>query len=122
MHLVDLVVFNSYFDLVQPFTFYNEICYFSVCEQKFAKFFMSFQKAQVSFLSNFTSIFGAIKHYSSVLLLAQTYTLVNSSLSKCKFLRFWNARVTIIQIPHANCELINQFLFKFCFILHCHDT
>ena len=35
---------------------------------KFAKFLMSFLKVQVSFPSNFASIFSAIKHNSSVLL------------------------------------------------------
>ena len=34
---------------------------------KFVKFLMSFLKAQVSFPSNFASIFSAIKHNSSVL-------------------------------------------------------
>ena len=46
-----------------------------------------------------------------VIFLAQTlYTLFSSS------------RVKIRQIPHVNFELTRQFLFKFCIILHCHDT
>ena len=90
---------------------------------KFAKLLMLFCKAQVSFPSNFASIFSAIKYNSSILFLAQTlYTLVKSNLLKCKFLRFSSARVKICQIPHVNFELTSQFLFKFCIILHCHDT
>ena len=84
---------------------------------------MSFLKAQVSFPSNFASIFSAIKHNSSVLCLAQRlYNLVKSSPLKCKFLRFSSAQVTIRQILHVNSELRSQFLFKFFIILHCHDT
>ena len=84
---------------------------------------MSFLKAQVIFPSNFASVFSAIKHNSSILFFAQTlYTLVKSSLLKCKFLRFSSARVKTRQIPHVNFELTSQFLIKFCIILHCHDT
>ena len=83
---------------------------------------MSFQKVQVSFPTNFASIFSVIKHNSSLLFLAQTYTLVKSSPLKCKFLRFSSARVTIRQIPHVNSELTSQFLLKFFIILHCHGT
>ena len=55
--------------------------------------------------------------------LAQTiYTLLNSSPLKWQSLRLSNARVKIHQIPHVNFELTSQFLFKFCIILHCHDT
>ena len=55
--------------------------------------------------------------------LAQTlYVLFKRSPLKCKFLRFSSARVKICQIPHVNFELTSQFLFKFCIILHCHDT
>ena len=84
---------------------------------------MSFLKAQVIFPSNFASIFSAIKHNSSILFLAQTlYTLVKSSLLKCKLLRFSTAWVKICQIPHVNFELSSQLFSKFCIILHCHDT
>ena len=55
--------------------------------------------------------------------LAQTfYTLVQSSLLKCIFLRFSSARVKTRQIPHINFELTSQFLIKFCIILYCHDA
>ena len=50
------------------------------------------------------------------------YNLVKRSPIKCKFLRFSSAPVKICQIPHVNFELTSQFLFKFCIILHCHDT
>ena len=49
----------------------------------------SFLKAQVSFPSNFASIFSAIKHNSSVLFLAQTlYSLVKGSNKRASFLHF----------------------------------
>ena len=84
---------------------------------------MSFLKAQVSFPSNFASIFSAIKHNSPIHILAQTlYTLFKWSPLKCKFWRFSSAPVKIRQILYVNFELTSQFLFKFCIILHCHDT
>ena len=55
--------------------------------------------------------------------LVQTlYTLFKSSPSKCKFLRFSSDRLENHQISNADFELVNQFLFKFCIILYCHDT
>ena len=90
---------------------------------KFAKFLISFLKTQVIFPSNFPSVFTAIKHNSFILFLAQTlYNLFKSIPLKCKFLRFSSAQVKIHQIPHVNFKLTSQFLFKFCIILHCHDT
>ena len=87
---------------------------------KFAKFLMSFLKAQFSFPSNVASVFTAIKHNSPILYLAQTlYTLLKKSPLKCKFMRFSSAWV---KISHVNFELISQLLFKFCIIRHCHDT
>ena len=75
------------------------------------------------FSSNFASIFSAIKHNSSVLFLAQTlYALVKRSPLKGKFLRFSSAWDKTCQIPHVNFPLTSQFLFKFCIILHCHNT
>ena len=85
---------------------------------------MSCQKVQVNLPSNFTSIFSAIKHNSSVLFLAQAlYTLVKSSSLKFKFLRFSSARVKICQISHINFELTSQVLFSFAsfFILMTHN-
>ena len=74
------------------FWFSDVICW------KFAKFLKSFLKAQVSFPSIVSSKFISIKHNSSILFLTQTlYTLVKSSLLKCKFLRFWSARVKFVK-------------------------
>ena len=96
---------------------------FQVLWCKFSKSLMSILKVQISFPSNFASIFSVIKHNFSTLFLAQTlYTLVKSNLLKCKCLRFSSTRVKICQIPHVNFELTNQFLFKFWIILYCHDT
>ena len=86
---------------------------------------MSFQKVQVSLSSNFTSIFSAIKHNSSVLFLAQVlYTLVKSSSLTFRFLRFSSARPKIHQIAQVNFELTSEFLFKFAsfFILKTHNS
>ena len=92
------------------------------CERKFAKVFISFQVAQVSFPSKFASVFSAIKHHSSVLLLAQKfwsrkkiyiyiYTFVKTSRLMCKYLRFLSAYGKTCQISHVNFELKNRFLF-----------
>ena len=92
------------------------------CERKFVKVFISFLVAQVSFPSKFASVFSAIKHHSSVLLLAQKfwskkkiyiyiYTFVKTSRLMCKFLRFLSAYGKTCQISHVNFELKNRFLF-----------
>ena len=90
---------------------------------KFARFLMSFLKAQVSFPSNVVSKFSAVKQNSSILFLAQTlYIFFKTKSLKCKFFRFLSALAKTCQIPHVNFELLSQFLFKYCIILHCHDT
>ena len=95
--------------------------YFSLC--KFVKFLMSFLKAQVIFPSNFTSIFSAIKHNSSAFFFCSNIVYFGQrSPLKCKFLRFSSAWVKICQTPHFSFEMTSQFLFRFCIILHCHDT
>ena len=83
---------------------------------------MSFLKAQVSFPSNFASIFSVIKHNSPIPLLAQTlYALVKSSLLKRKFFRFSSARIKIRQISYVDFETTSQFrLFRFFIIIQCH--
>ena len=61
--------------------------YFSLCI--FARFLVSFLKAQVNFPLNFASIFSAIRHNSSVLFLAQTlYTFVKGVNQRAIFLDF----------------------------------
>ena len=83
---------------------------------------MSFLKAQVSFPSNFASIFSAIKHHSFVLFLAQIlYTLVKKGPLKCKCLRLSNTWVKIRQIPHVSFETTSQFLSKFRITLQRHE-
>ena len=104
---------SSAFNWVLQFYFLKWNCYFSVCQQKFLESTSQF----------FASIFSATKHNSSILFLAWAlYALIKSSLLTCKLLWFSSARVKICQIPHVNFELTSQFLFKFCIILHCHDT
>ena len=76
--------------------------------QFFFKFCISLQCHQTKLLYTF---------------LAQTlYTLFKRNLLKCKFLRLLRGLVKICQILHVNFETTSQFLFKFCIILHCHDT
>ena len=89
---------------------------------KRAKFLMPFSKAQVSFYSNFASIFRVSWKILLCTFLAQTlYTLVTRSPWKSKLFRLSSAWVKIRQIPHVNFKMISQFLFNFCVILHCHD-
>ena len=107
---------SSAFNWVLPFYFQKWNRYFSACKRKFlessSQFFfkccINLQCHQIKLLYTF---------------LAQAlYTLVKSSLLKCKFWGFSSARVNIRQIPHVNFELTSQFLVKFCIILHCHNT
>ena len=80
-----------------------------------------FFKPQVSFSSNFSSLFSVV--YSSVLFSAKTlYTLFKRSPLKCKFLKLMSVWVKIHQIPSVNFETTSQFPFKFCIIFLCHDT
>ena len=61
---------------------------------------MSFSKSQVSFSSNFASLFTIMKLGT---FLGQTlYTLLERSLLKCTFLKYLSSRVKIRQIPHVN--------------------
>ena len=87
---------------------------------------MLFLKAQVSFLSNFASIFNVIKHNSSVLFFSSNNILYDALIKKiplkCKFLRLSGAWVNIHQIPCVNFEKTTQVLLNFWIILHCHDT
>ena len=41
---------------------------------------------------------------------------------KCKFFGLSSARVKIREIIRVNFETTNQFLFKFCLILQCHEA
>ena len=64
------------------------------------QFLVSFLEAQVSFLSNFASIFSAIKHNSSTLFLAQTlYILCLRIQLKSIFFRVKSFRVKILKWP-----------------------
>ena len=67
---------------------------------KFAKFLVSFLKAQVSFPSNVASIFGAIKNNSPILFLAQALcTLVSAS--------FWDFRVVRSKFVKFSMSILN---------------
>ena len=90
---------------------------------KFSKFLLSFLKAQVSFPSNFASIFSAIKHNTSVLFFSSNIIYFGQwKQLKRKFLGFTSAQVEVRQIPHVNFKMAIQFFFKFWIIFCCHDT
>ena len=88
------------------------------------KFFMSFYKAQVSFPSNFASIFSAIKHNFSLPFLAQIlYTLVKNSQSA----NFWDFRVLGSQfvkffMPVLNWQVHSTSNFSTFFIAVTHNS
>ena len=71
------------------------MCYFRLC--KFAKFFMSFLKAQVSFPSK-SSVSSNI---TPLQLKVYIICIGQRSQLKSKFFRFLSARVKIHQIPHV---------------------
>ena len=71
---------------------------------------MLFSKPQVSFSSNFASISSFTKD-----------TFHGIDQSKCKFLRILSAWIKIHQIL-LSFETTNQFFFKFCINLQCHET
>ena len=90
---------------------------------KFAKFLMSFLKAQVSFPSDVASIFSAIKQNSPIFFLAQRLcTLFKRSSWKCKFLIFSSAQVKIRQIPHVIFETTSKFSFRCCINIQFHQA
>ena len=110
---------SSAYNWVLPFYFQKWNRYFSACKRKHGK-----QKESTSQFF-FKCCINLQCHQIKLLytFLAQAlYTLVKSSLLKCKFWGFSSARVNIRQIPHVNFELTSQFPFKFCIILHCHNT
>ena len=107
---------SSAFNWVLPFYFLKWNCYFSACKRKFL------ESTSPVFLQTLHQ-YSVPSNNSPILFLAQTfYTLFKRSQLKCKFLKFSSARVELRQISHVNFELASQFLFKFCIILHCHDT
>ena len=74
------------------------------------------------YFPNHKSVFLQILHHSLVswkITPQALYTLVKSSLLKCKFLRLSSDRVKIRQIPYVNFESTSQFLFRFFIILQC---
>ena len=79
--------------------------YFSPC--KFAKFLMSFLKAQVSFLQNLqrqTKLLCTFFSSKYIIYFGQRNQL------KSKFYRFSSAQVKIRQVPHVNFEMTSFFI------------
>ena len=73
------------------------------------------------FFSNFASIFSSIKNNSSILFLAQTlFTLLKSSLVKCKFVRLLSARVKFLK-PILNWKVDSSSVFVSFFIVMAHN-
>ena len=64
--------------------------------------------------SNSASLFSVVKGNSSVFFLAQTFILWTK-------ISFQNGWVKIHQIPYVKFETTNQFFFKLCITLQCHE-
>ena len=95
--------------------------YFSLCI--FAKFFVSFFKAQDSFPSNFASVFSAIRQNSSVFFLDQIlYTLVKGVSSRAKFLNFrvlqWKFVKFLMSVLKWQVNSSSNFALFFIFMTH----
>ena len=119
-----MVVLNFYFYLPSPFYFLKWNHYFSACERKFAKFFMSCLKTQVSFPSNFVSIFSVMKHNFSVLFSSKITYFGQKQSIKVQMFEIFERSVEIRQIPYVSFELTSQFLFNFAsfIILTTHNS
>ena len=87
---------------------------------KFAIFLMSLSNPQVSFSSNFASLFSVMTDNSSILFLGQTYFTQKEPI-KFETLKILSAQVKIYQMP-VTFETTNQFFFKCCIVLQCHQT
>ena len=84
---------------------------------------MSFWKAQVSFPSNFASIFSAIKNKSSVLFLISNIIYFDQKDPiKMQIFETFECSGQNLSNCGVNFEKTSQFLFKFCIILCCHGT
>ena len=84
---------------------------------------MPFLKAQVSFPSNFASIFSTIKHKSSVLFFGSNNIYFGQK-QPIKVQIFEIFKCSGHNLSHYSCQFWtdSQFLFNFCIILHCHDA
>ena len=83
---------------------------------------MSFSKQQVSFSSNFASLFIVMKDNSSVLFEVKRHILcIKGTNQSANFLRFLSARVRFHQIL-VIFEATNQFFFKFYITFQCHEV
>ena len=89
--------------------------------EKFPKLPMLFSKRQDSFSSNFASLSSVMKELLCTFLDQTLHTFHGRNKSKCKFLRLLSARIKIHQIL-VSFETTNQFFFKFCINLQCHET
>ena len=107
---------SSAFNWVLPFYFLKWNCYFSACKRKFLestsqfyfKFCINLPCHQTYLLYTFFS--------SNIIYFGQ------KQLIKVQIFEILECLGQNFQISHVNFELTNQFLFKFCIILHCHDT
>ena len=89
--------------------------------EKFPKLPMLFSEPQNSFSSNFASLSSVMKELLCTFLDQTLHTFHGRNKSKCKFLRLLSARIKTHQIL-ISFETTNQFSFKFCINLQCHET
>ena len=78
---------------------------------------MSFLKAQVSFASNFASVFSAFNVTPLYFFSSKIIYFGQKQPIKAQIFEIFQIR----QIPHVSFELTSQFLFNFRIILHCND-
>ena len=82
---------------------------------------MSFSKPQVSFPSNFASLFSVMKDKCSELFMSNVVYFAQKESTKVEILRISCAQVKIHQTV-VIFETTNQFFFEFCINLQCHET
>ena len=119
-----IVVLSDFdFDLVSTILLSKMNCLFFRW-WKFAKFFMSFWKAQVSYLLNFASIF-AVPSNITLLYFLHSNIIYFGQKEPIK-VRIFQTFECLGQNSGQNCgvsfEMTLQFFFKFCIILHYYDT
>ena len=101
----------------------SQFWHFRVLCWKSAKFLTSFFKPQVSFSSNFASLFSVMKDDSSTVLAQTLYPLVTRSPLKCTLFRLLSARVKFVNFLMSNLkrQVNSSSIFVSFFIVMTHD-
>ena len=83
---------------------------------------MSFQKVQVSFPSNFTSIFSDIKHNSSVLFWLKHYIIQPIKGQTFEIFEYFWSRFVKLLLPISNWAVNSSSTFESFFIVMTHNS